>query len=332
MKFRNIYVLAITVSLSASGHADPPAPPVIDFDKIQFRTERLAPNVYALTGSPNVDPAHIDAAGGRIGVLSGPDGVLLVDASYNPVTGKVIAAVRAITSAPIRYVINTHFHFDHSGGNANLAAGGALVFARQEVYDEMQAPLPPVAVGAAGPQVPARLPVVTYRLGQTVTLRLDDEVIDLIPIANAHTAGDTMVRFEHADLLLVGDFFRSFGYPFVDTTNGGTLQGTLDALEAVVKLAGPHTRIAPGHGAIVDRSAVAAQRDLILHVRARVAELIREGKTLAEVVAARPTAPFDAEVPGANSSGFPFATSAERFVTEVYTQLQSAAESGAHGR
>jgi cyclase len=133
MKFRNLCVLAITGSLSASGHADPPAPPVIDFDKIQFRTERLAPNVYALTGSPGVDPGHIDAAGGRIGVLTGPDGVLLVDTSYNPVTGKVIAAIRAITSAPIRYVIDT-LHFDHTGGNANLAAGGALVFARQEVY------------------------------------------------------------------------------------------------------------------------------------------------------------------------------------------------------
>lgn len=325
MRLEQLCIFTLTASLSASlaatADADPPAPPVIDFARLQFRTERLAPRVYALTGSPNVDPGHPDAAGGRIGVLTGPDGVLLVDASYHAATGKAVAAIRAITSAPIRYVINTHVHADHTGGNADFAEAGALVFARQEVYDEMLVPLvPPPPPGVTGPASTARLPVVTYRLGQTVTLRLDDEIVDLIPIAAAHTAGDTMVRFEHADLLFVGDFFRTFGYPFIDTTNGGTLHGMLNALASVVELAGPHTRIIPGHGVIVERAAVAAQRDLILHVRARVAELIREGKTLVEVIAARPTAPYDAEVLGAN------ATSADRFVTELYTQLEGAAQ------
>jgi glyoxylase-like metal-dependent hydrolase (beta-lactamase superfamily II) len=293
---------------------------------MQIRTERIAPNFYALTGSPGVDPAHPDAAGGTIGVLTGPDGVLMVDASYYPVTGKVVAAIRTITLAPIRYLVNTHFHIDHTGGNANVAGAGALLFARQEVYDELQQlTLPPVALEAAGPQVPARLPVVTYRLGQSVTLRMNDEVVDLIPVAAAHTTGDTMVRFEHADLVMVGDFFRSYGYPFIDTDNGGTLNGTLDALDAVLKLAGPHTRIVPGHGVIVGVSAVAAQRDLILRVKARVAELIREGKTLDQVVAAKPTRPYDAFVPGAATLAFPFDTTADRFVATLYTELQRAA-------
>src|SRR5712691_10283082 len=153
----------------------------IDYAKIEILTEKIAPNLYMLSGSAGADPGHQDAAGGRIGVLAGPDGIFMVDAQYAQITDKVVAAIRKISSEPIRFLVNTHVHGDHTAGNANFVKMGALLFAREELREEMSRPPAPSASGnPAAARDPARLPVVTYGLGDPVKLRLNGEIVDLI--------------------------------------------------------------------------------------------------------------------------------------------------------
>ncbi len=294
----------------------------IDYAKIEILTEKIAPNLYLLSGSGGADPGHQDAAGGRIGVLAGPDGIFMVDAQYAQITDKVVAAIRQISSQPIRFLVNTHLHIDHTGGNANFVKMGALLFAREELREEMSRPASSAA-NAAPARDPARLPVVTYGMGDPVKLRLNGEIVDLIPVRAAHTGGDTMIRFENADAIMIGDFYRNYGYPFIDTNNGGTLKGALEALDATMKLAGPNTRLIPGHGSIINRTDIVPYRDMILSVQAKVRQMISEGKSEQEVLAAKVTAPYDAKVPGGllpAGAG----TSADRFVSMVYSQLKGA--------
>jgi cyclase len=306
-------VVAATVAVSLSAWAQG-----IDYAKIEILTEKIAPNLYMLSGSAGADPGHEDAAGGRIGVLTGPDGIFMVDAQYAQITDKVVAAIRKISSEPIRFLVNTHVHGDHTAGNANFVKMGALLFAREELREEM---LRPPATGNPTPaRDPARLPVVTYGMGDPVKLRLNGEIVDLIPVRAAHTGGDTMIRFENADVIMIGDFYRNYGYPFIDTNNGGTLKGALEALDATMKLAGPNTRLIPGHGTVINRTDIVPYRDMILGVQARVQQMIAQGKTEQEVLAAKVTAPYDAKVPGGllpAGAG----TSADRFVSMVYSQL-----------
>jgi cyclase len=308
-----------TVSVSLSAWAQEQG---IDYAKIEILTQKIAPNLHMLSGSAGADPGHQDAAGGRIGVLAGPDGIFMVDAQYAQLTDKVVAAIRKISPEPIRFLVNTHVHGDHTAGNANFVKMGALLFAREELREEMLRPPAPSATGNPAPaRDPARLPVVTYGMGDPVKLRLNGEVVDLIPVRAAHTGGDTMIRFENADAIMIGDFYRNYGYPFIDTNNGGTLQGALEALEATMKIAGPNTKLIPGHGTIINRTDIVPYRDMILDVQAKIQRMIGEGKTEQEVLAAKVTAPYDAKIPGGllpAGAG----TSADRFVRMVYSQLK----------
>ncbi len=292
----------------------------IEYAKIEILTEKIAPNLYILSGSSGADPGHEDAAGGRIGVLAGPDGIFMVDAQYAQISDKVLAAIRKISPEPIRFLVNTHVHGDHTAGNANFVKMGALLFAREELREEMLRP-PPGAGNASLARDPARLPVVTYGMGDPIKLRLNGEIVDLIPVRAAHTGGDTMIRFENADVIMIGDFYRNYGYPFIDTTNGGTLKGVLEALDETMKLAGGNTRLIPGHGTIIHRTDIAPYRDMILDIQTKVQRMIDEGKSQQEVLAAKVTTPYDAKVPGGllpAGAG----TSADRFVSMVYSQLK----------
>ncbi len=225
-------------------------------------------------------------------MLAGPDGIFMVDAQYAQITGKVLAAIRKISAEPIRFLVNTHVHPDHTAGNANFVKMGALLFAREELREEM----------SRQTGDPARLPVVTYGMGDPVKLHLNGETVDLIPVRAAHTGGDTMIRFEGADVIMIGDFYRNYGYPFIDTNNGGTLKGVLEALDQTMKLAGPNTRLIPGHGTVIHGSDIVPYRDMILDVQAKVQEMINGGKTQQEVLAEKVTAPYDAKVPGGLSA------------------------------
>jgi cyclase len=294
----------------------------IEYAKIEILAEKIAPNLYILSGSAGADPGHEDAAGGRIGVLAGPDGIFMVDAQYAQISDKVLAAIRKISPEPIRFLVNTHVHGDHTAGNANFVKMGALLFAREELREEMLRPPAAPGAGSALPaRDPARLPVVTYGMGDPIKLRLNGEIVDLIPVRAAHTGGDTMIRFENADVIMIGDFYRNYGYPFIDTTNGGTLKGVLEALDETMQLAGPNTRLIPGHGTIIHRTDIVPYRDMILDIQGKVQRMIDEGKSQQEVLAAKVTAPYDAKVPGGllpAGAG----TSADRFVGMVYSQLK----------
>jgi len=286
--------------MSGTPHAAPAAP---DYSKVEIKTTKVADNFYTLAG-----------AGGTVGVLAGPDGVLMVDTQFAPLSEKIAAAVRQISSSPIRFVVNTHVHGDHTGGNANFAKMGATLFSRDELRDRLEYPAPS-ATGAPGTPAPAAaLPVVTYR--GPVTFHMDGEEVDLIPIYRAHTDGDTLVRFHVANVIMSGDFYRSIGYPNIDRANGGSLKGMIDGLGVIIGMAGPDTKIIPGHGATVDRNAVMAHRDMIMAVRDRVAQMIRDGKTQDEVLAAHVTSDYDSKVP-------PVAGSADRFIGQVYAELKS---------
>jgi glyoxylase-like metal-dependent hydrolase (beta-lactamase superfamily II) len=307
--------LALSASAWAQGQG-------MDFSKIDITAEKIAPNLYMLSGSAGLDPGHQDAAGGRIGVLAGQDGIFMVDAQYAQLTDKVLAAIRQISSVPIRFLVNTHVHIDHTGGNANFARMGATLFAREELREELMHP-PALANGNPAPaREPASLPVVTYGLGAPVKFHMNGEVVDLIPVRAAHTGGDTMIRFENANVIMIGDYYRNFGYPFIDIANGGSLKGMLEALDATMRAARADTRLVPGHGTIIKRTDLVPYRDMIFAIQGKVQQMIAQGKTREEVLAAHPTSLYDATVPGGLLPAAGGGTSADRFISEVYQDLK----------
>ena len=298
----------------------------INFTKAEILTQQLAPDFYTLTGSPAVDPGHPEGAGGRIGVLVGPEGIFVVDATYAPLSDKVVAAIRKLSTAPIRFLVDTHSHPDHTGGNPSFARLGALVIAREEVWQTLSLPLPAAIAAAIGSAAsltdPARLPVLTYGSGAQLKFRLNGETVDVIAMPPAHTNGDTLVRFEQADVIMIGDFYRNYGYPFVDLAHGGSFAGVLQGLDRVMALAGRGTRLVPGHGTVVTRADLLPYRDMIVSVRKTVQQMIHNGRSRQDILAAKVTAPYDARVPGGQDAlPLGLGTSADRFVTEIYAEL-----------
>ncbi len=287
----------VAVALATALHAQAQQ----DFSKVEIKTTQLAPNLSMLEGQ-----------GGQIGVLAGPDGVLMVDSQFAPLTEKIVAAIKTINPGPIRFLINTHVHGDHTGGNANLGAMGVTIVARPQLRARLEKPSPSAAGVAGTPAPPAALPRLTF--DAPMTFHMNGEQVQLIPIPAAHTDGDTLVRFVNADVIMTGDYYRSIAYPNIDRANGGSMTGMIAGLNKIIELAGPSTRILPGHGPIVDRTAVAAHRDVIAGVRDRIAPMVKKGMTLEQVQAAKPTAEFDSKVPMPG-------TTAERFVGQVYAEL-----------
>lgn len=289
------------LALALAGAALAQAP--VDYSKVQIETVKLAPNFYVLNGQ-----------GGAIGVLTGPDGVLMVDSQFAPLTEKIVAAIKQVSNAPIKFLINTHVHGDHTGGNENLGKMGVTILARPELRDRLAHPAPG-ANGAPGTPAPAAaLPVITY--SSPLTIHMDGEDVQAIPIPKAHTDGDTLVYFPNANVIMIGDYFRSLGYPNIDRANGGSLPGMLAGIDAAIKLCNAQTKVVPGHGAITDRNGLIAHRDMIIAIRDKIAPMVSQGKTLAEVVAAKPTADYDAKVPGVGTTG-------ERFIGQVYAEIKA---------
>ena len=274
-----------------------------DFSKVEIKANRVTDKFYTLDGQ-----------GGTIGVLFGPDGVFMVDTQFAPLSDKIVAAIKRLTPQPIKFVVNTHVHGDHTGGDENFGKLGATIISREELRYRLAHPnpnangTPGVAMAAAG------LPRMTYR--DQLTMRMNGEEVQMIAIPRAHTDGDTLVVFPGLDVIMTGDFYRSIQYPNVDRANGGSLQGLIDGLGVVIGHAGPNTKIVPGHGPTVDRNAVVAHRDMALAVRDRVARLVDQGQSEDQVVAAKVTADLDAKIQEAGTTG-------ERFVRQVYAEVKS---------
>jgi glyoxylase-like metal-dependent hydrolase (beta-lactamase superfamily II) len=301
-----------SLATSAAGFAQ-----TMDFDKIEIITEKLGPNVYMLTGSPNIDPSHPDGAGGRVGVLAGPDGVLMIDSQYIQIGEKILAAVRKISTGPIRYLVNTHIHRDHTAGNSFFAKQGAVIFAREDLREGMVR-LSKQPNASSNPVAnPAGFPVVTYGMGDPVRIHMNDEIVHFVPIYKAHTGGDTNIKFEKANVLFIGDFYRNYGYPFIDINNGGSLKGMVEGCDATYKSADANTVIVPGHGTLIKRDAMIPYRDMIVDIAGKVKALVAQGKTEQEVLAAKLTAPYDAKTAGGTDD------STTRFITAVYQEIKN---------
>jgi len=293
------------------------------WDKIEIMvTAKMSPNLFVLHGSEGLDPAHPEASGGRAMVLFGPDGVLMVDTENRQVAEKTLKAIRSFTDAPIKVLVNTHIHGDHTGANAFFAKQGALIYSQENLRNEMLRP-PRRASGQPAPAPDmAAVPVGIYNYnpaapGQpAITFEMNGETVDFIPMMPSHTAGDTIVRFRKANVIYIEDFYRNFGYPFADQANGGSIRGMLDAVDLFEKVAGPNTTLIPGHGTLVKKNDLLAYRAMLVDILAKVTTLRNQGKTLKEVLAANLTAPYDKTTQGDTQQ------SKDRFITEVYDEVK----------
>lgn len=272
----------------------------LDFDAIELETVRVADGLYILMGGP---------AQGNIAVSIGDDGIFLVDTMYAPMHDKIMAALDALSDQPVRYVVNTHMHGDHTAGNEAMAALGAVVIAHEKMLPRL----------AAEPNTPAgRLPAITYN--DRITLHFNGETIEILNPGPAHTDHDSIIYFRNANVMHVGDIPSSLRYPNIGVDDGGTVDGMMAAARRVMEIANRDTKIIPGHlGPVVGFDEIEQQLEMFAVVRDRIAEAIREGRTLDEVVASKPTADFDA----GRLAG---AITPDRFVTLVYTDLSRSVE------
>jgi len=313
----------ITLTAPAKGPFTFPPGYQTPWDKIDITvTEKMSPNLFVLHGSQGLDPAHPDASGGRALVLFGPDGILMVDTQNRQVADKTLKAIRSFTGGPIKILVNTHIHGDHTGANSFFAKQGALIFSQENLRNEMLRPAP--RANGQATQVPdmAGIPVVTYSYNPAavgkpaVTLNMNGETVDFIPMMPSHTAGDTIVRFRMADVIYIEDFYRNFGYPFADQANGGSIRGMLEAIDLIEKLAGPNTTLVPGHGTLVKKGDLLPYRAMLVDIMAKVKTLREQNKSLREVLAANLTAPYDKTTLGDTQQ------SKERFITEAYDEMK----------
>jgi glyoxylase-like metal-dependent hydrolase (beta-lactamase superfamily II) len=239
----------------------------------------------------------IDGQGGRMAALVGAEGVFIVDAQSARITDKIVAEIKKVSPAPLKLLVNTHVHADHTGGNENFGKLGLTIIGRPNLRAQLLNPRPAPGNGQVPPVAPpAALPVVLF--DAPTTILLNGETVQLVPLVPAHTDGDTAVKFEQADVLMTGDVYRSAGFPAAAITNGGSVIGTIAALDRLIELTGPNTKVVPGHGPVVDRAALVFHRDMAVTVRDRVAQALREGKSADEIRAAKPTADFEQRVGG----------------------------------
>lgn len=234
----------------------------------------------------------LSGSGGNIGVLHGPDGLLMVDAGIAVSRGKIKAALRKVGGGSVRYVINTHWHWDHTDGNGWLRQSGATVLADPHVIRRLKQTIRVVEWEHTFTPLPAAI-LPNRPIPRDVAMRFGGEVLKLRHYQPGHTDGDLAVYFVRADVLQTGDTFWNGAYPFIDYVTGGSIDGAIRAANTNIRWAGPKTQVIPGHGPLGNRAQLIAFRDMLVAVRTRVAALKAQGKTVDQVVAARPTAAFD---------------------------------------
>ena len=317
-------VLAILIGAGAAAVSRATAQQNQDFDAVQMDVQQVSGGVYMIVG-----------AGGNTTVFTGPEGVMVVDTQFAPLSGKLLDAIRKISDAPIRWVVNTHVHSDHIGGNEAIAkagrfrAGGnvvsdiggaatatANIVAHENALNRMIKP----PDGQAAPS-PASLPTVTFFNNQRDML-FNDEAVQMLHQPSAHTDGDIVVFFRRTDVVSTGDLFTTVMYPFIDAANGGSTNGYIKALNSIINITVPSnvneggTLVIPGHGRVSDEQDVIEYRDMLTIVRDRIQEYVKRGMTLEQVRAKKPTFDWDARY-GLNTAFW----STDRFIEQIYKDM-----------
>jgi glyoxylase-like metal-dependent hydrolase (beta-lactamase superfamily II) len=274
-----------------------------DLSAVKIEAVPVAGRVHMLLGS-----------GGNIGVIAGEDGVVMIDDQFAPLAPKIRAAIAMLSDRPVRFLINTHWHGDHTGGNEALGKTGAVIVAHENVRRRMSVEQLSTFTGRRTPPAPAEaLPVITF--DREVALHLAGEEIEVTHVAAAHTDGDAIIRFTKSNVVHMGDCFFNGMYPFIDSGSGGTVKGVLAAVDRVLASTDENTKIIPGHGPLASKADLQAYRDMLATTSERIAKLIRQGRTQEQVIAAQPTKDYDAKWAG----GF---WTPEQWVQRMYVTLK----------
>ena len=267
--------LAAALWAAAAAHAQQ------DFSKVEIRTTRITDSVYMMEGS-----------GGNLGVSVGEDAVFVIDDQYAPLTERITAAIAKLSPRPVKFVLNTHWHFDHTGGNENFGKAGAIIVAHDNVRKRMSTEqfIEFLRMNTK-PSPKAALPLVTFH--GSMTFHLNGDEIRAIHIPRAHTDGDSIVHFLKSDVIHMGDIYFNGFYPFIDTSSGGTIQGVIAACDQVLGIATDKTAIIPGHGPLSNRAELKAYRDMLATVLSRIQQMLTQGRKLEEITAAGVTRDLD---------------------------------------
>lgn len=292
-RFARISILAASTMLATAAHAQ-------DFDGVEIKTQELSDSVAVLFG-----------AGGNIAVAHGDDATLMIDDQFAPLSDKIAAAIAALDADPVEYLVNTHWHGDHTGGNENFGNAGATIFAQDNVRMRLQS-----GGTVGGEEVPpaprAALPIVTYPQG--LRIHLNGDTISLMYFGGGHTDGDTVVFFEEDNIVHVADlYFNIDGYPFIDTSSGGSVYSAMTSLDAVLGMIDDETQVIPGHGPVSNKAELAEYRARMGVAVERVDALRAAGMTLEEATATKPLADMNRE------GGY---ISADRFVYAIWNSAK----------
>ena len=291
---------AVTAAgIAGAAHAQQGRP--LEFDKLEMKTTQLSEHLYVVEAAPGV---------GNVVFLTGPDGVLLIDSMFPQLHDKLMAAIRKTgATGPIRYVINTHLHGDHTAGNGLMAKEGAVLIAQDNVRSRMLMKKPD-----GTPAFPAEnIPTITY--ATSMALHFDGEDIEISHPPAAHTDGDSIVYFRRANVMHVGDLPASLRFNNIGVDDGGSVDGMIADGKLIMKMANPQTKIVPGHlGPVVGFKEIQIQEVMFQTVRDRIAKMIMQGKTLQQAIDAKPTADF-------NEGRLTGNITPERWVTLIYTDL-----------
>ncbi len=272
-----------------------------NFDNVEITSEEVAPGIAVLFG-----------AGGNIGVSHGEDATVIIDDQFAPLSGKIEAAIADLGATPVKYVINTHWHFDHTGGNEHFGKSGATIFAHDNVRVRM------ASGGMAGgnetpPAPPEALPIVTYAQG--LRLHLNGDVMNLMFFGGGHTDGDSVVIWENSNVVHMGDlYFNIPGYPFIDVGSGGSVYDAMRSLDIVIATIDDDAKVIPGHGPMSDKAELTAYRAMIGEAVSRVDAMADEGKSLDDILASKPLSDIDR-----GEGGF---ISADAFVTAIWNSKE----------
>jgi cyclase len=302
--YRTSLAAVVSLLVAPAFAQQPPAspPPAPDFSKVEIKTTDLGDGVYLLEGQ-----------GGNMTLATAKNGAILVDDEFAPLHDKIKAAITAVTTQPLKYVVNTHFHGDHTGGNVPFAKDGAILVSNIKVKTRLKDGTHNFLTGVDNPPVPKEaLPTLTYT--RQLKLSLKGRIAELRHVDNAHTDGDTYVYFKSANVLATGDTFTNGRYPNIDVINGGNIKGQIAAADAYLKLANDKTKIVPGHGPLADKAALADYRTMLVTARDRMAKLVKEGKSEDDVLAAKPFADLDGK-------WAPTPTAGTNFIRVVYHSL-----------